>query len=416
MIIVGYKWSNFSFLFISLFYIFTFGQVLCKYFFKFIDKNLFDMSAAFSESLIQKAILIGIYSLISMHLFAIIYKLLEQSKNVENKKSIDDFELNLVKKISYILFFVSFPFAIYELYNNLTLAYSGGYQAVYSNVQYGLSSIVSKISPFFQVSLLLLIFANQKNRKTSFKWLMFSLAFNGISIVLGNRGLPILHFLSALVLWDYMFKIPKKTIFLLILLIIPLSAVISLIRVVRETSVSEWISNFGQLFVDAIGDNAFLKTINEMGTAIYPIAGSLHIYPNHLPFKYGKTFLYGLATIVPNLSSGAHWAKVGSSVNVEVASIYGAAFGGSIVEEFYANFNWIGCVLFLGFFVYIFNILEKKCINSNKCIVTILFFAFLPDVLWTVRNNAAPLFKEFVWYIFSVYILYYFIKYRSCRK
>lgn len=411
----GYKWNNITFLFLILYYVFTFGQVLCKYTFNFIDMDLFDMSVAFNEVLIQKAMLIGIYSLVSMHTFAIIYKILEITP-LKKDKTNDNVDFVILKKLGYILLFFSVPFAVYELYTNLGLAYNGGYEAVYTNVKYGVESIVSKISPFFQIALFLLIYTNKFRKKNAIKWLIIGLTFNVVSILLGNRGLPLLHLLSLIVFWNYIFPIPRKKVFLLTLSLIPLSGVISLFRVLRETAISSWINNFGTLFISAINDNPILKTINEMGTSIYPISASLNIYPNMLPYKYGITFLYAIGTIIPNLSTTAHWAKMGSSVNVEVASIYKAAFGGSIIQEFYANFSWFGCILFLGLFMFLLNIIEKKCINSSKSIVKILFFSFLPNILWVVRNNAAPLIKDFVWYILSTYIFYILIKYRTENK
>lgn len=411
------KWNSVTFLYIVFFYIFTFGQVVCRYVLGFIDSELFDLVKYINNYYVQRAMLIGIYSLLALNGFTILYCL--KAKNKEKIYTKDDVkekkDLKTIKKVAIILLIISAPIAIVDLISNLQLALSGGYKAVYSDVSYGLDSFASKIAPFFYTSLMLLTYANKNNKKVAFRCLLGILVYSSVSIFLGARGKPILQILSAIVLWNYIYPISKKKIILALLLVIPVSGLISMVRVFRQYALSEWISNIFNLFMEAMKNQPILKAVNEMGTAIFPIASTLEVVPNVINFKYGTTFLYAIGTILPNIfGNGAHWARLGANINMEIAEYLGAAFGGSIIQEMYANFNWWGGILAIGIFIYLFSMIENKCtLNPKELIMIPLFYSFLPSILWTVRNNSAPLIREFVWYGVTVYILYIIIKKRS---
>jgi len=111
------------------------------------------------------------------------------------------------------------------------------------------------------------------------------------------------------------------------------------------------------------------------------------------------------SVIYINTSNGSTNFAKDMNISLEISEHSGSAFGGSYIQEAYANFGWFSVI----FFFILGIILEKvnKKIENRKNLISIVLIAyFLNPFLWTVRNVMITLPRELVWYILPTYILY----------
>lgn len=409
-LILKMKWYNLFFLYLVFFVIFIFGQVFNKYIFNFIDEDLYDLTKNINMKSIAQAIIFSVYCLLGMHIGGVSANLRNYISNNNSQEDTYNEERQILsmRLVAMILLIISTIFAMKSLFNDFKLAINGGYSSVYSDYSIGIESWREKIIPFFNIGLLLLMVSYKNNIKVSKCIFWIDIIYNGIQIFLGARGIPILSILAIMITWHISIrKIQEKTIAILIILIIPLATLISMIRVVRSYPISDWISNASEILIDTIKENPISTAINEMGTAIYPTAATISIFPDIKEYKHGITYLYGIQGIIPNLGNELSKAKVYGDIQEEVAQYYGLSFGGSIIEDLYANFGKFAilCMVIIGFLMNKIQIkIEKK--SKKNVIIFPLYMITCVQVIWTVRNTINPIFRYFVWYILTTYILY----------
>lgn len=144
-----------------------------------------------------------------------------------------------------------------------------------------------------------------------------------------------------------------------------------------------------------------------MGTAIYPTAAAVSIFPDNREYKYGITYWYGIRGVIPNLGSELSKSKVFGDIQEEVSQYYGLAFGGSVVEDLYANFGMFS-ILGMGIIGFAMHKLQIKMESKNETnkMIYPLYATICIQIIWTVRNTINPIFRYFVWYIVTTYLLY----------
>lgn len=401
-VLSGMKIYNAYVMYLVMFLIFIFGQIICRYFFGYTDSRLSYLQVVVKDEELKPAIILSTYCLLAMNYGAMLVNSLKKNKKIEVKED----KTKRLKTFAKILFICTIPFVVYEFGHNIILALNGGYKGVYSEVNYGVSSIIEKVIPYFYISLLLLLYSCRKNISKARAILIFTIIYSGAQMVLGARGILLLQILMAVILWCTAVKKPsKKLVIVMLILIIPVSYIISFIGEMRNYPVEEWGNKIAEGKV--LEDNFILKTINEMGIAIYPTAASIIVVPKEIPYKYGTTFAAAVTTIIPNLGAEEHFANKYMNFTSEVANKFGTPFGGSIVEEGFVNFGWY-CPLFFIFFAMGIVLLEDKIyyLSSKNEIIYPLYIAFVVQLLWTVRNNLAPLIIYIIRYIIPVVILY----------
>ena len=419
LLICGVKIDNLSFIYLTFYFIFLFGQVVCRYVFGFVDEDSYDFTNDFSSTQILQACIISLYGMITIHLGILLGVVFSRKNKIYKEVKDKDMNLKLkvMNKVAWIVVVCSAPFALYELFDKLKIAFASGYKGVYSDITIGVESLVTKLVPFFLVALLVLMVSYKNDIKKAKKIFVIILIYNVLQFFLGARGLPILRVLFTIIAWNLTInKITTKKMIIYFLLLIPLSILISFMRVVREYAISEWISDIGIVLNEIISNNPVLLALNEMGNAIFPTTAALVACPEMVPFKWGTTYLYGIAAIIPNLGTELSVNKVMGDIQQEISKVFGLAFGGSIVEDLFANFGWL-CLLaliILGIFMYKIDIRIKEKAYKSPIVIP-LYLAFCVSFVWTVRNNINPIFREFVWYILPIYVFYKLL-YRKVKK
>ena len=405
--------SNLYFLYLLMYGIFIFGYIICKYILGYIDTEAFDLNDFIGEEYLAQGIILSIYCLIGLHIGYLVSKLIKADKENKNKEKENEDVYNrkisqkVMKNIAVVLIIISLPFMLLSTIDDFRLASVYGYEGVNSITRVGLSSISSKIEPFFFIGLMLLMASYVPNKNRCRLILIFIIAYNFILMFLGSRGINILRMLVAVIF--YHAKVKKfnyKNIIVACILVTFLVNVMSIIRSFRRYGLNEWLPNIDKILVESMGDNALLKIINEMGGAIFPTAATIDYMESVKEFKYGTTYLYGLTTFIPNFFGGVHSAVEKSDTQAMVGNYFGLAFGGSVVQEAYINFGWYSWIFMIGL-GYVLSKVSDKILKSDNLTVYALFCVFMVNFLWTIRNNImSGLYRDIFWYLIPLYIIY----------
>lgn len=396
--------------------VFLYGQLICRELLNFYVKQMFDLSVLVTyEGLVEACFLI-MYNQLALHIGFLLTK-----KDVEKKENIYNsiIEKKTLKKVGIILLIISIIPTMFLFVRNFKYTSVSGYSGLTENTTYGFASICNKIVPYFQIALFMLMVAEKENSKKSKLILLFSILFYGIQMFFGNRGIPLIAVITSIWLYNKAVKkINMRKMCFIIVLIIPLTSIINIIRTTRDDyGFEKWISNAGELVWENLTtSNSVLEACYEMGTAIYPTAFTVENVPQKFNYKYGKTYLLSILSIVTIDTSGskndlAYTMNIASQISKEA----GAPFGGSYIQEAYANFGWFSPLIFSVFFGYLFGVLERKIKSSSNLISIVLIAYFLNPLLWTVRNVTVTLPREIAWYIVPSYIFYKLI-YNSYKR
>ena len=402
--------SNLYFLYLLMYGVFIFGYIICKYIFGYIDPKAFDLNKYIHKEYLAQGIILSIYCLIGLHLGYLISLLIKKTnKQYTKEKNIYDNELSIrvIKKMAIVLIAISLPFVLVSTIDDFKLASVYGYQGVYGSVKVGLASISSKIEPLFFIGIMLLMASYTQNSKKSKIILAFIIIYNFILMFLGSRGINILRMLVAIIFYHIQVKkFSYKNIFVACILGAVLVNSMVMIKSFRKYGLNEWIPNIDKIIKETATENIFLEILNEMGVAIFPTAVAIEYIEDTQEYKYGTTYLYGLTTFIPNISSEVHSAVANADTQAMVAKYYGLSFGGSVVQEAYINFGWYSWI-FMAILGYILSKLSNKILESHSLIGYTLFCVFMVNSLWTIRNNIMPgLCRDLLWYIVPIYIIY----------
>lgn len=388
---------------------FLYGQLICRELLNVKIDNMFDLKILVTEESLINACFLIAYCQLALHLGNSIYKIVRHKSN-KKIMNIDKLtEQVSLKKVGTILLVISIIPATYNFVMNFKTTSTLGYDGLAVNRTYGLASILDKIVPFFQISLYMLMIANKENKFYSKSILCFIITFYGIQMFFGNRGKPIIAVITAIWLYHIAVKkIDKKMIIIILIMIIPLSTVINIIRETRdEMGFGEWINNIGGLIIaSATKNNPIVETCYEMGTAIYPTAYTIKTIPGKQTYRYGKTYLLSCFSIISiNTSGGKNNLAYNMNIAAQMSEDAGSPFGGSYIQEAYANFGWLSpiFIIFLGM---LFEMINRKTLNSKNLIEIVLIAYLLNSLLWSVRNVLVTLPREICWYIIPTYLIY----------
>lgn len=389
--------------------IFLYGVLICEQILNFKPSDMFDLSILVTDENEISACFLIMYSQLFLQLGVMGEKLIAKKENDKDKEVDENTESIVLRKVGCILIILSFIPAMYDFIVNLRAAAVYGYTGLFENASYGFSSIFDKLVPFFQIGLYLLMVGYKEKKGVSKFILFFTIIFYGVQMFFGNRGIPLIAVIVTIWLYHIAVKkIAPKIVVICLIMILPLSILINVIREVRvDYGIKDWINSIGEIAKSSVSDNnPILETIYEMGGAIYPTAYTMKVIPKEIDYKYGKNYLLSLYSVIYiNTSNGSTNFAKDMNISLEISEHSGSAFGGSYIQEAYANFGWFSVI----FFFILGIILEKvnKKIENRKNLISIVLIAyFLNPFLWTVRNVMITLPRELVWYILPTYILY----------
>lgn len=423
--------------FLMLLYSFTFGQSLLLIF-NLVSENR-DLLFRISELQIIEAQIFTLMSLISFHLGALI--LCKKPNNIgansndtiSNTKTVDKVQENslMLMAIRYtgvILLVFSLPGFIYNLSKTLIIVSQSGYGALYGYHTGGLARvglferIFEYTSSYFLPSLicLLVAFRNKKRNRRIIVSLMILDILTRLYI--GGRGGAAVLILVIILIYHYCISpINKKQFFLIIIggyFTLSFFAIVAQLRNVAERSFSDYFSVLIQSFGE---NNLFFETISELGWSMFPLAAVMSIIPSRYNFFMGKSYIYALTSIIPNLGFwDIHLAKVHASSStwlMETLNLWSGP-GFSMVAEAFRNFGWYGFIVLIGFgmlFGRIYTSVDKFTVIKRPDLICIVMIFFNATLLF-IRGDNLLLVRPIFYVVLPIYMLIHFIYNELLRR
>lgn len=395
-------------LFISAFYLFTFGQSFLIPFelvtYKRDLLNLFSVDQIFEAQYV---------TLLFLNFFQIGALLAVEKKVYYTIPNREQDIVSRLKKTGWFLLCLSIIPYINKLVNTIQIVTTLGYGGLYmQEQQVGTDSIDSVISNFFLPSIILLyyVYANRGKWIKQCFYLIF-LLFVLYTLFVGGRSMAVVLIAILLILYHYLeHRITGKTIAILAVLgyfFVSTLSVIAHSRGETEKSLDKYIQTFQEISVE---NSPFFETISEMGWSMFPLIQTMNLVPDQYSYRYGSTYLYAASSIVPNfdfwdLHPAMKYANLGDWLVKVLGLTYGPGY--SLIAEAYVNFGIFGfIVLFIHGFLLarLFSFVNDNCLKYRPLIFFLaILFAYL--TIPTVRNSFLGTVRVLVYFLLLIYVM-----------
>lgn len=342
-------------------------------------------------------------------------------KNTFNKVS----ALYSLKIVGICLFFISFPFYIYDTIQDIKTSFLYGYMGLYDtdNIEYGAAGFYRILSDAFVPSLICLLFYAEGAKRHRF--FLYSMTFLVICVppmFIGSRTNAVIMSGILLLIYTFFNKVNIRLKHILILGLIGYFSVFALVfvRNSRLTSDATEITDVIEQIKED-DSNVVTSIVSEMGWSMYPIVETINIKKEkNESFLLGSSFLWSFTAIMPNLFWDIHPANKYADMSDWITKKLNFSFGigYSIIAEAYANFGLLGFVFmfFLGgglvkIFRYSISTTTFNDILLSTVSVIVLWFT-----IRIVRNNFLDTIRFFGFYILPIFLsLKYIYKKHSKR-
>lgn len=402
-------------LLIILLYLFNFGQIVMAGLFpNYVYKN-FNYIQHMDFGTLKETVFISILYL-NIFFLGIIFTNTFMKGNINRSKSSNYIlsteyyqrQISYSKKIGGIILLFSLPCQLYIDINKLVLSFSGGYEAARS---LSTSGIISAIGGFSYTAIALLIIGYSKSKLG--KWIFYLATFwILISMLSGNRG----HQMVALIATFYVankvsvIRVEKKHIILGMLTVWLGTGFLNMIYDIRQFGISYFLNNLFQIIQQHfIKDSPFLETLGNFGETIYTLYLVLAqgITPEH-----GKTYLYSLVSILPNI--GGIFTDINNEASF-VKTLDTQSLGGSIIAELYFNFRYFGVIpaFILGGLLHKVSVkIDKSFTKSDYLSIAYLLPIFI-ESLWWVRDSFSNILRPIIWQTLLTFIVISFMRHKT---
>ncbi|NPV82276.1 MAG: O-antigen polysaccharide polymerase Wzy [Candidatus Aminicenantes bacterium] len=404
-------------IFISICYLFMFGQCFLWALRIYLK---YDLRMLFSDDQIIKAQFYTILGLSLFHLGAMVKATKSKSnkikrKNQNNSLSIKDFYSCRI--VGFVLLIVSIVPYLYFIRDQIKFSSFYGYKFLYYDPNFirtgeraSVIILSSLLTPAF-ISLLI------GYCKTKIFYLLSIAIFikNILDIYIGRRFEAYIWFLLLGIIWHYYrTKLNRKQIILFIIILFVVLTWTPAIRDYRHMT-NKSIPEFLKYTTNYIGrgDKA-IEAISEIGGSMYPLIMTMNLVPGEYQYRFGKSYLYSLITIIPNLGFwdihiGYREANLGDWLMGVLNLGYGPGY--SLIAEAYINFGWFGIIflLLLGYlYAYVFLLLESDNARNN-IILSCFVLTFFYFSITTIRNSFIANVRALFYYAIPTYFLAIYI-------
>lgn len=366
----------------------------------------FDIFLYYSKQQVSDAL----WYTVTFILFYLLGSLFFYKEVEKNFSSIEDKSYLIASKfVGWMLFFISMPGYLYNLFMKLYTSLIYGYGSLYdegSSIEAFNLPILGSINFLFipSVLLLLVVYKNHKFFKTILILLVFLII--GTFFISGLRGSALTIFIVFIYL--YLQSIANVTSFKktaigligsVLLLLIP---VINSIRNMPNKNLNEVLNVATESLMK---ENIFVMIFGELGGTMRVLLASQELVPNTYSFFLGETYFASITSFIPSsLMFGferislPEWLKSALNMN------YGPGF--SLIGESYVNFGPYGffVALILGaFFSLLFS---KRSKNSDNNVMMTAYIAMsLYFVLLVIRDQILLLIRYEVYCVILVILL-----------
>lgn len=294
-----------------------------------------------------------------------------------------------------ILILIGVPFIIEQLIDAIKVFLNGSYLDSFDAVGDG-SGIKSFLSNFFYAGIACLITYYSRNKKSKAIIVLFVSAVILIFNILftGGRGrnLLMLVVLSLVAFYNNVFKFSRWKIVLLTVFAYLGVVVLNTVADVRM----QGMQIFGSSFLNNLGGFALLDILQEMGSSIYTPYLCVLQRGNEYQTAWGRTYIYSLITIMPNLN-GVFTEYINASSFVK--ALDGVALGGSFIGETFFNFGYLGIIVtfLIGIVVYKLDLWFKLSVIKGNATNIAFCIPIICTCLWWVRDASNGFVREIVW-------------------
>ncbi len=150
-------------------------------------------------------------------------------------------------------------------------------------------------------------------------------------------------------------------------------------------------------------DNPAVASVAEMGGSMSTTAYTMDLVPDDRSFDYGRSYLYALLTVAPNIfgtplhpsvarGTASEWLV--RTISYQTAARRGG-FGYSFIAESYLNFGWLGPVLVMIPLGYAY--VTAECFASRGAGPTAMMGVVLFFSLIFARAESASISRSIVW-------------------
>ena len=414
LIIYNERKFNLCLIFIILTFLFYFGQYIELQITGEVENEALSITKSYNIDIINHFSVIILLYIHLIHIIMIIFSKKIKSNGVVYKEKISG---QIINMISTLMYFFSYPFALYYQYTRYQYTKIWGYgNTLYE--QFTNQSMLLKLGEFFSgyvISMFILLLIVNKGKK-KFAILVSILPYCIFYMLSGSRlQIALLLIVIVLILhsWDKPISLKKFAIgFVFAVFFSYLLAVSSSIR--------NYIGLYNSVF-DAISYavkntsliDGIIHLFDEFGCQIVSIVCVFKNCPSRVSFNYGKLFLYGIEIIIPNLFGYKRFFYID---NTDEAFKYflnkgNTGLGSSFISESYYCFGFLGIiyVLFLGYIITKVSIdmfsysKEKNVIGAFVC----YYLAYC--LIFTVRgdtfNIASSVFQYAIIPIMIMYLI-----------
>lgn len=397
--LVKSRFNLFS-IFLLSFFLFTLGQPLLYIF------NLEPSINLYEREPIQRIVLSQLYTMIclsSLYIGSLTILVKRNEKKISHEK-ID--YLIIFKKTGILLFFISFPFAIYYLYIRYNITANLGYGAFYNqdlpdNILVKLSEF---ISIYFVMSLILLMIGYKKSKNAFRIVSLIIILYVIINFLIGNRATP--TGILIILLWfktNILKSVSLKGNLTMIFLVVFLMFLYPIIGDLRNEGAID-ISN---IKVDEDEENFLVESIGIMGYSMFPLVKTMEIIPEMDSYHYGSSYIFSLTTIIPNLSSGKHIgaenASLGQWLKEKLKMSSGPGY--SMPAEAYYNFGWFPTPIMMLYGVLFAFLLTLTKNDKENHIKLFVVFAFFYMNITAPRGQFLGMIRDIFYIILPLYLM-----------
>ncbi|MGQ9579379.1 MAG: O-antigen polysaccharide polymerase Wzy [Armatimonadota bacterium] len=384
--------------------VFNGGQLILEVF-GLNQRGLLD--GRFSSDVLAETVHLVLLCIVAMHLGAIVGVPVSVKQSEQPRQpSVQSTEVIATRLVGWLLFIISVvPTAIY-LRACVSTVMSSGYAAIYfQGIPVGVESVWRVLSVFFVPGVFFLLAGSRGVFLNAAIATAAIVAYSLTNFFIGDRGGGGYALVGFVWLWHRCIRAFKPWKILLVLLAMGL--VFPIIGNVRSIPGEHRasLSVFAEAFF-SVG-NPVTALITELGTTMCTVAYTLMLVPSERAFDYGTGYLRAMMTLVPSLywtTTEAYSTWLVWTVAPDFARM-GGGLGYSFIAEAYANFGWLGSILFTFVLGYALAKLAVWVNSSYEPARQALAAAFIAFTIQYVRGESAIEVGRLFWAVMVPYLV-----------
>lgn len=326
-------------------------------------------------------------------------------------------------KTGLIFFSISIIPTLFDLGQKIYLTFTVGYGERMLNEAYrvsGIQNITGVLAGFMLPSLLVLFISRKKENNwpvvaIAMYMVLYTASGSRISTMILLLGILYIQInLFSRINWKIMIKYG-----VLLSMVLMIFNVVSLARndINKDNDIAETIK---ASFNNIIENNIIVLALEEAGYTFSATATVIDNCPSLVDFNYGKSYLSGLAYILPNGMTDNYYAKVGSTDDTFKGYLnsYGSGIGSSFIAEAYWNFGEYSLIL-----IFLFGLILGQISKSLDDAIyrldykAIFIFTYIFVIIsFYVRSDTRTFFRNYFWYCLPIILVFYFIKVRQKNR